>query len=130
MYGVDEYADTVSCGVEDQIDHVANVCQIVEPATMEEVLSGDHANGWKRAADSEYESLVKNETRELVELPSDRKAIGCMWVFKVKYDFEGRVEHFKGCLVAKGYAQKYGIDNDETFSLVVQFSQFVHYWLM
>ena len=37
-YGVDEYADTVSCGKEDQIDHVANVCQIVEQAIMEEAL--------------------------------------------------------------------------------------------
>jgi len=118
-YGVDEYADTVSCDKEQQADHVANVCQIVEPATMEEALSGNHANDWKRAADSEYESLIKNETWELVELPSDRKAIGCKWVFKVKYDCQGRVERFKGHLVTKGYAQKYGIDYDETFSPVV-----------
>ena len=59
-----------------QNNHVVNVCQVVEPTTMEEALSGDHANDWKRAADSQYESLIKNETWELVELPRDRKAIG------------------------------------------------------
>jgi len=46
-YGVDEYADTVSCDKEQQPDHVANVCQIVEPATMEEALSGNHASDWR-----------------------------------------------------------------------------------
>ena len=28
-YGVDEYADKVSGGLEEQVDHVANVCQIL-----------------------------------------------------------------------------------------------------
>lgn len=71
---------------------------------------------------TEYRSLIENETWELVELLSGRKPIGCKWVFKVKYGSDGRVERFKGQLVAKGYAQKYGIDYDETFSPVVRFS--------
>jgi len=120
-YGVDEYADTVSGGLEEQVDHVANVCQIIEPATMEEAITSDYADNWKKAADSEYESLMNNDTWTLVELPSNRAAIGCKWIFKVKYNCEGRVEHLKGRLVAKGCAQKYGIDY-ETFSPVVRFS--------
>jgi len=71
-YGVAEYADTVSCDKEQQADHMANVCQIVEPATMEEALSGKHANDWKRATDSEYESLIKNETWKLVEIDMEK----------------------------------------------------------
>ena len=59
---------------------------------------------------------------ELVELPSGRTTIGCKWVFKVKYNCDGRVERFKGHLVAKRYAQKHGIDYDKTFSPAVQFS--------
>ena len=82
----------------------------------------DCAREWKVAADLEYESLMVNKTWELVELPSGRIPIGCKWVFKVKHGSNGRVECFKGCLVAKGCAQKYGIDYDKTFSPVVRFS--------
>ena len=112
-----EYADTAT------VDHVAyKACEIMEPRTIEDAFASDHAKEWKAAADSEYESLMKNETWELVELPQDREAIGCKWVFKVKYTSNGEVERFKGRLVAKGYAQKHGIDYEETFSPVVRFS--------
>ena len=120
-YGRDEYADMAT--VENQVQHVAyNVCQIPEPKSMEEALQSEYSKEWKTAAGMEYQSLIDNETWDLVELPQGRKPVGCKWVFKVKHRNDGRVERFKGRLVAKGYAQKYGIDYDETFSPVVRFS--------
>ena len=120
-YGLDEYADTAA--TTDDIQHVAcHVRQIEEPKSIEEALSSEFAKEWKVAADSEYESLIENQTWDLVELPDGRKPIGCKWVFKVKHTSDGKVERFKARLVAKGYAQKYGIDYDETFSPVVRFS--------
>ena len=89
---------------------------------MEEALASHQAKEWKTAADSEYESLMENETWELVELPCGRKPIECKWVFKVKHGSDGRVKCFKGRLVAKGYVQRYGIDYDKTFSPVVHSS--------
>ena len=89
---------------------------------MERALARHQAKKWKAAADSEYELLMENETWELVELPCGRKPSECKWVFKIKHGSDGRVECFKGCLVAKGYVQRYGIDYDETFSPVVRFS--------
>lgn len=74
------------------------------------------------AADSEYKSLIENETWELTELHVDCEVIGSKWVFKVKHTIEGKIEWFKGRLVAKGDAQRYGVDYDETFSPVVRFS--------
>ena len=71
----------------------------------------------EKAADAEYQSLVENETWELVELPCNRKPVACKWVFKAKQGGDGKVECFKARLVAKGYAQKYGVDYDETFRL-------------
>ena len=122
-FGYEEYADAMTETVEHQVHHVAyNVRQISEPRTIEEAVTGEYAKEWKEAADSEYKSLMENETWDLVELPSDKTAIGCKWVFKVKHKSDGTVERFKGRLVAKGYAQKFGFDYLETFCPVVRFS--------
>lgn len=92
--------------MENHVDHHAyNAYEVVEPATMEEALSGEHAREWQAAADVEYCSLLENETWDLVELPRGRKPIGCKWVFKVKHGCDGNVERFKGRLVAKGYSE-------------------------
>ena len=118
-YGFDDYADISTA----EAQHVAfKASEIDEPTTIEEALSGDYSKQWKTAADAEYQSLIENNTWELVKLPEGRKAIGCKWVFRVKYDGKGQVERFKGRLVALGYSQKYGIDYDETFSPVARFS--------
>ncbi len=52
--------------VEDDVCHVAyRAHQIEEPTTMEEALSSETFQGME---DSEYESLMENDTWELVEL--------------------------------------------------------------
>ncbi len=123
-YGRDEYAD-VAIMPENPVKHIAyNVCQISEPKSIEEALESDQAKEWKLAADSEYQSLIDNDTWELVEIPEGHTPVGSRWLFKVKYRNDGKIERFKGRLVAKGYSQKYRIDYDETFSPVVRFSSF------
>ena len=67
-------------------------------------------------------SLWKNETYELIELPKGRKALKNKWVFKLKNDDE-KLLRYKARLVVKGFCQKQGIDFDEIFSPVVKMSQ-------
>ena len=88
--------------------------------TNEEARSGERSDKWKQAADSEYDSLLQNETWDLVPLPSGKKPIGSRWIFKVKYGANGKVERFKARLAAKGYTQKPGIDYEEMFSPVIK----------
>jgi len=45
-----------------------------------------------------------------------QKAIGSDWVFKVKHNADGSIEHYKACLVAKGYSQRPSIDYNEVFA--------------
>lgn len=63
---------------------------------------------------------MSNNTWDVVHLPEGKKPIGCKWVFKTKLKVDGSIERFKTRLVVKGFNQKYGIDYEETFSLVVE----------
>lgn len=93
---------------------------IIEPKTLAEVINIEQKLECIKAIDKEMDSLMKNQTWELCELPSDRKAIGSKWVFKLKTNIDGSIKCFKARLVAQGFAQKYGSDYDLVFAPVVK----------
>ncbi|GKB95546.1 ribonuclease H-like domain-containing protein, partial [Tanacetum coccineum] len=88
-----------------------------EPKTFQEASQNPK---WIEAMNIEMEALFRNNTYVLVDLPPGRKAIGCKWLWKIKYKSSGEVERYKARLVSKGFSQRYGIDYEETFSLVVK----------
>jgi hypothetical protein len=105
-----------------QPTHSALIANLREPQTYAEAINdSDHALEWKAAMESEYESLIKNDTWEVATLPPGRKAIGSKWIYRVKYDSLGKVTKFKARLVAKGYSQIEGIDYGEIFSPVAKY---------
>ena len=55
-----------------------------EPNNIKEAYNGPNAMQWKNATDEEYNSLLKNHTWDLVELPEENNTAGCKWIFKVK----------------------------------------------
>lgn len=57
---------------------------------------------WKDACQDEIESIVKNNTWDLVDLPHGAKAIGLKWIFKIKRNADGITNKYKSRLVAKG----------------------------
>ncbi|KAG8482677.1 hypothetical protein CXB51_024156 [Gossypium anomalum] len=90
---------------------------VPELATTEETLSSKE---WALAAQQEFDALIRNQTWDLVPLPTNKRAVGCKWVFKLKRHADGTIARYKGRLVVKGYLQEAGIDFYETFSLVVK----------
>nr|GEZ49528.1 retrovirus-related Pol polyprotein from transposon TNT 1-94 [Tanacetum cinerariifolium] len=57
---------------------------------------------------------------ELVDKPFGKSVIRLKWLWKNKKDEDQTVNHNKARLVAKGYAQKEGIDFEESFALVAR----------
>lgn len=92
------------------------------PINWQDAMKSRDAQQWKKAALAEFNSLTDNQTWSLVQLPADKKAIGCKWVFSKKLDESGDVERFKARLVAKGYAQVPGLDFEDTFAPVAKYS--------
>lgn len=78
------------------------------------------SRSWTRACEEKIESIIKNKTWTLVELPYGAKPIGLKWVFKLKRNSDGNINKYKARLVAKGYVQRHGIDFDEVFAPVAR----------
>ena len=73
---------------------------LYEPHTYREV----HTNLlWQQAMLEELDTLHKNHTWEMVDLPPSQFVVGCRWVYKIKTKEDGSVERYKARLIAKGF---------------------------
>ena len=95
--------------------------QIREPHSYEDAV-GDPVYGrqWREAIEDELTNLRLYSVWIIEPLPEGRRPVGCKWVFKIKYDENGRVSRFKARLVAQGFSQIYGVDYQETFAPTVR----------
>ena len=79
----------------DFVSSVALFTDDGEPSCFQEAIDCDENAKWKMAMKEEMDSLEKNEIWDLVELPKDRKVVGCKWVFKLKKSVDDKIERYK-----------------------------------
>ncbi|GKD31724.1 retrovirus-related pol polyprotein from transposon TNT 1-94, partial [Tanacetum coccineum] len=110
--------DTESEGLQLRRSHCGNIPKRhfeVEGKSCDfAMFAGDPTNAesaigkevWKKAMQEEINSIEKNGTWKLVNLPEGKKAIGLKWIFKTKLHSDGTIQRHKARLVARGYVQE------------------------
>lgn len=96
--------------------HIALVVS-TDPLYFEDAVK---STNWRLAMDSEIKSIEKNKTWTLTELSPGAKKNVVKWVYKTKYNEQGKVDKYKARLVAKWYSQKHRADYIEVFALAAR----------
>ena len=96
---------------------VHNISHLEKPASYKQA---HHNPKWVEAMQVELCALTNNNTWTMVPLPPGHHPINCKWIFKIKYNSNGTVEHYKAQLVAKGFTKCEGIAYKETFASIAK----------
>ncbi|GKD30753.1 retrovirus-related pol polyprotein from transposon TNT 1-94 [Tanacetum coccineum] len=77
-------------------------------------------SAWIEPMQEELHQFDRLDVWELVDRPLCKNIINLKWLWKNKHDEENTVIRNKSRLVAKGYAQKEGIDFEESFAPIAR----------
>nr|GEZ20103.1 retrovirus-related Pol polyprotein from transposon TNT 1-94 [Tanacetum cinerariifolium] len=77
-------------------------------------------SAWIESMQEELHQFDRLDVWELVDRPLCTNVINLKWLWKNKRDEENTVIRNKSRLVAKGYAQKEGVDFEESFAPVAR----------
>ncbi|SGZ34548.1 BQ5605_C077g12946 [Microbotryum silenes-dioicae] len=90
------------------------------PSNYEEAMASPEADKWIAAIKAELDAMARHQVLIDSDLPSGARALGSKWVFTRKENAQGEVTRYKARLVAQGFAQRPGIDYNETFAPVAR----------
>ena len=104
------------------VDYCYKMCMTNEPIpdSYEEAMTSPQVSEWKSAMQKEINSLCTNEAWDVVTRGG--RVVGARWVNTVKLDNHNNVVKYKAIYVAKGFAQRWGIDYDQTFAPTARLS--------
>nr|GEX61645.1 zinc finger, CCHC-type [Tanacetum cinerariifolium] len=111
-------------GSRDEIGPQYSYCYSIEEdlRAFDEAMQFRDVAFWKEAINDEMDSIMKNNTWILSDLPLGCKYLGCKWILKKKMKVDGTVDKFKARLVIQGFRQKEGIDYFDAYAPVARIS--------
>nr|GEV47569.1 retrovirus-related Pol polyprotein from transposon TNT 1-94 [Tanacetum cinerariifolium] len=86
-----------------------------EPKNIKEAMAD---SAWIESMQEELHQFDRLDVWELVDRPLCKNVLNMKWLWKNKRDEENTVIRNKSGLIAKGYAQKEGVDFEESFAPV------------
>nr|GEZ72693.1 retrovirus-related Pol polyprotein from transposon TNT 1-94 [Tanacetum cinerariifolium] len=89
----------------------------IEPKNIKKAIVD---SAWIESMQEELHQFDRLDVWELVDKPLCKNVINMKWLWKIKHDEENTVIRNKSRLVAKGYAQKEGVDFEESFAPVAR----------
>ena len=88
--------------------------------SLEDAMNSNEAGNWLKAIAEEIKGLIKNDTWKLVDRPKNKNVITCKTILRNKMRADGSLERRKARVVARGFAQRKGMDFNETFAPVAR----------
>jgi hypothetical protein len=73
------------------VEHGCDLSIDKDPISFKKATKCYDSKKWLNAMKEELKSMDDNEVWELVELPNEKKQVGCKWVFKTKRDSKGNI---------------------------------------
>jgi len=103
-FGFDFFVNLIK-GIRDSIENeIPYVYSIdLDPNSFKEAIDSQDAPFWKKALQDEMDSIMKNNTWAIVDLPLGCKPITSKSIFKRKKRVDGTIERFKARLVIRGF---------------------------
>jgi hypothetical protein len=65
---------------------------------------------------------MKNDVWDIVSRPKGKSIVTSKWIYKIKHTADGSIEKHKARFVARGFSQVEGIDYEEAFAPVAQYT--------
>nr|GFB82228.1 hypothetical protein [Tanacetum cinerariifolium] len=106
-----------------QLESDAEMCMFAltvsrtKPKNIKEAMAD---SAWIESMQEELHQFDRLDVWELVDIPLCTNVINLKWLWKNKRDEENTIIRNKSRLVAKGYAQKEGVDFEESFAPVAR----------
>jgi len=94
--------------------HYLLLTDSAESECYEEALQVEDKVKLELTMDDEMESLIKNQTWNLVKLSESKRALQNKWVYRLKEDHDG-TKRYKARIVVKRFQQREGIDFNQIF---------------
>ncbi len=89
---------------------------------MKDATASSERSKWKAAIDRELKALADHDTWTLVPMPGNVLVLYCKFVWRKKYNADGKLYSYKAPLVICGVQDSY--DWEDTFASVVDITFF------